>query len=35
MGKRGLPYGEVLFLKLNNNQKRLLEKKVGFGVVLM
>lgn len=35
MGRRGLPYGKVFFVRLQNNQKGLLEKKAAFGMVLM
>lgn len=34
MGRRGLPYGEVLFERLQNNKNGILEKLATFGVVL-
>ena len=35
MGRRGLPYGEILFVRLRTYQRGLLEKKAAFGIVLM
>lgn len=35
MGRSGLPYGEVLFVGLQNNQKSMLEEAAAFGIVLM
>lgn len=35
MGRRGLPYGEILFVGLQNSQKPLLEEAAAFGIVVM
>lgn len=35
MGRRGLPYGEVFFVRLQNNENGLLEKKAASGMVLV
>lgn len=35
MGRRRLPYEEVFYVKLQNNQKRPLERVAAFGIVLM